>query len=245
MNCRAAELYMEALLGNELAINESVEIVDHIENCRSCKEKWELNEETRSRLKHYLSSIKAPESFRNHIKNTIIGNNNLTLIKPMLIAASIIFLIGLGISFNPLRTKIPTLTELHNNANVQLATNDTTLLSKHIGIHFSESYFSGFEKAHFKPHGATKFNRPLNQSISILAMKNDLGDKISICYLPENFKTEICHTREINGTTVFCGRNSNCEFAYWKEKGKTIALVSDTITSEEMISLAIPFIEKA
>ena len=71
MNCKNTELYMDALLDNELSVKDNLEVLSHIENCGICKEKWDLNEETRTGLKMFVGSIKAPKSLQEEILKRI------------------------------------------------------------------------------------------------------------------------------------------------------------------------------
>ena len=245
MNCRNAELYMDALLDNELQVKDSIEVVDHLENCKACKAKWELNEETRSKLKHFVNSIKASDEFRKTISSKLENKGKLVYpFKSSALAASMIFLIGLGIFYNYNIVKIPNLVELHNKTNFQLVSNDIGILSEHVGISLKKSHLSSFEEAMFKPHAAAIIAKSFNKKIGLIALKNDRGEKVSLCFLPENYYLPKCHKIEINGITFKCGKGQNCEFAYWKQNGKTIALVSDALTSEEMIDLATPLLKE-
>ena len=97
MNCKKAEIYMDALLDDELKVSESIDIVEHIEICSECRAKWELNEETRSKLKHFIGSIKASPSLKLNIKKSLfLKNSKVIRFKPKLIAACMIVLLGLG-----------------------------------------------------------------------------------------------------------------------------------------------------
>lgn len=247
MNCKSAELYMNALLDNELPVKDSLEIIAHIESCQSCKEKWELNEETRAKLKHFVSSIKASPDFRKKILSSFgnESNNKVFYLKPLLLAASIAFLIGLGLFSNSPLSKSPTLDTLHNNTNIQLVTNDIDQVSSHINIPLNSEKLSAFKEAKFNLEGAAKLKESFNRDIGLVAFKNDEGQKISLCFLPDNYNISMCHEIEMNGVVFHCGKGENCQFAYWKQDGKTIALVSNNFTAEEMIYLAVPYIKEA
>ena len=242
MNCNSAELYMNALLDDELPVKDSLEVVDHIESCKSCKTKWELNEETRSKLKHFIGSIKATDNFRKMISNRIMGNAkkiSIVYLKPALIAASIAFLIGLGI-LNPYLAKMPTLHELHGKTNLQLTTSDIVLISEKFNLNLKQAQLQNLELASYKPQGATKIKKMFNRDVSIVSFKNNKGEKISLCILPENYKVSMCHQLEKNGVLFFCGYQQDCHYAYWKKGGKTVAFVSNSLSPEEMIDLALP-----
>ena len=245
MNCKSAELYMNALLDNELSVKDSMEILDHIENCKDCKSKWELNEETRSRLKHFFSFIKASDSLKNKVSKELNLNKRTLYQKPLLIAASIAFLLGFGMSFSQgIVFKSPTLAELQNSNKFQIASNDINTLSNHINYSLNKKQFIKFEEANFKFLGATKLiNIVEKKRVTLIALKNNLGDKVSLCFLPEGYKLPECHNVEKNGMTFHCGKDKNCNFAYWYLNGTTVALLSKTLTPEEMIDLALPLAE--
>ena len=237
MNCKTAELYMNALIDNELPVKDGLEILDHIENCPNCKSKWELSEETKSKLKHFVGSIKASTKLRKKIASKINGNK-VSRLKPMLIAASIAFLIGLGLFNSSPFAKVPPLSSLHSSISLEIKSNNIDQVSKYIGANLKDS-LSGFIKEDFEVEGALKLNKLFNK-VSLVSLKNNLDQKISICFLPKNYKLSMCHTVELNGLTFQCGESKNCHFAYWKQNGETIAVVSDSFTPEEIIKLALP-----
>ena len=245
MNCEKTELYMNTLLDNELPVKDSLEVISHMENCKLCKEKWELNEETRSRLKHYISLIKASPKFRQRISSKITSNPRVRYIKSILLAASITFLLGLGLFIESPFEKAISLDTLYNNSKIQLASTDISKLSQHIGVPLNDSQLSAFKEAQFNIEGATKLQKPFKKDISLISFKNSAGEKVSLCFLPDNYKISMCHEIEMNGVTFHCGQSKDCQFAYWKQDGKTIALVSKDFVAEEMIYLAVPMIKQA
>lgn len=244
MNCKNTELYMNALLDNELPVKDSLEVISHIDSCKLCKEKWELNEETRSKLKHYISSIKASPEFKKRILLKVTSNTTVKYIKPILLAASVAFLLGIGLVINPYFEKGPSLDTLHNNPKIQLISTDINQISKHLGILLNDSQLSAFKEAKFNIEGVTKLQKPFNKDISLISFKNSTGGKISLCFLPDNYNISMCHEIEMNGVTFHCGQSKDCQFAYWKQNNKTIALISKNFIAEEMIYLAVPMIKE-
>ncbi len=244
MNCKNAELYMDALLDDELPVQDSIEIVEHIDNCAGCKTKWELSEEIRAKFKHFIKSIKAEDGLRKKIASSLNEDKqSVYYFKPLMLAASIAFLIGLGIFSKPLMHS-PTLPELHTKANIKFVSDNIENISGHLGIKLKKENLIAFENANFKPGTTTKIQRLFNNDIDLIAFKNDKGQKISLCFLPENYKIPECHEVNQNGVTFHCGNGEKCQFAYWKQDGKTIGLVSDSFTSEELINFAIPLTEQ-
>lgn len=243
MNCKKADIYIDALLDNELELKDSIEVVEHLENCSDCKSKWELNEETRSKLKHFIGSIKASNVLKNKIKNKLNNNSpSLVRFKPNLIAASIIFLLGLGLFFNETFSSVPPLDELHNNQEIQKVSYNIDEVSNHTGIKLNKSFFSGFKE--YSLEGSSKIKKSLTKEATIVYLNNIKGDKISICFLPENYEMPECHSMQKNGVLFHCGNKGNCNYAYWKQNKKTIAVVANTLTSDEIIEMSVPLTEE-
>jgi len=244
MNCKNIEIYLDALMDNELSVEKSLEIIDHVDSCKDCKAKWELSEGIKSKLVHYTNSLKVPSDLKTTIYKKYGINKTPLYVKQSLIAASIMFLIGLGLltSFYPL--KQPTLMELHEKTKLQLITNDVGRVSNKFKINLKKQQLVKFENAGFEIQGATQIVKPFNKDINLVALKNNKGEKISICFLSGNYEMAGCQRVEMNGMTFFCGKNKDCHFAYWKQGGGTIALVGDGITSHEMLQLAMPIIQE-
>lgn len=244
MDCTKAELYMNDILDRELPDMDNLEFVDHIEICNPCKRKFELGNETKSELKSYLNSIKAPDILRKSIYNSINEKQRkVTFLKPLLLAASVAFLIGIGVFFNQPSGGMPTLNELHHQTNIKFVSSDVNLLSNHTKVDIRKSHLANFEAANYKIIGATKIKRLFKKDINLIALENNNGDKISICFLPENFYEPGCHELKIGNYSFQCGYGENCQFTYWKNPGKTIAVVSNGLSHEEMIKLAMPLTE--
>jgi len=239
MNCKKAEIYMDALLDDELEVSESIDIVEHIEICSECRAKWELNEETRSKLKHFIGSIKASQNLKQNIrKNLFLKNSNVIKFRPSLIAACMIILLGLGFIYNESSSKVPPLNELHNNCNIEVISNNIEVLSNHIGVNLKDNQFSTLEKNDFRFQGASRVGSPFIKRGSIISLKNSQGNKISICFLPENYQMPECHKTLKNGIVFHCGYKEDCNYTYWKQNGKTIALVSNNFPPDQLIDMA-------
>ena len=243
MKCATAELYMSAMLDNELSLKDGIEAIEHIENCSTCKIKWDLNEETRAKLQYYIGFVDISDNLKHKINKTLRLPKQQYYFKPMIIAACTVLILGFGLFVNDAFVQIPHLHRIHNNINFQLISNDIELLSNHIGVNLKKQHLSGFELAMFTPHGAVKFKRPFNKNYGLIALKNNKGQRISLCFLPKDYKSAIqSNKNEINGVTIHHGKDKNQNFAYWQQNDKTIALVSDSLTPMEMISLAGPLI---
>ncbi len=244
MNCKNIEIYLDALMDNELSVEKSLEIIDHIDSCKDCKTKWELSEGIKSKLIHYTNSQRPPSELTSLIYKKYEVNRTPRYLKQTLLAASIAFLIGLGLFAGSLYMRVPALSELHEKTKLQLVTNDVGVLSDKFQLNLNKQKLVKFENASFHVQGATQIAKPFNKKLSLIALKNDKGQKVSICFLPGNYEVPGCHKMEMNGLTVFCGGKKNCHYAYWRQGGQTIALVGDGITSEEMIQLAMPIIQE-
>lgn len=244
MNCKNIEIYLDALMDNELSVEKSLEIIDHIDSCKDCKAKWELSEGIKSKLVHYTNSLKPPRELKATIYKRYGVNRAPHYLKQTLLAASVIFLLGLGLltSFYP--AKQPTLMELHGKTKLQLITNDIGIVSDKFKINLNKQKLSKFENAGFQVKGGAQIVKPFNKDINLVALKNDKGQKVSICFLPGNYEMDGCHKMEMNGMTFFCGNNKDCHFAYWRQGSGTIALVGDGITSHDMVQLAMPIIQE-
>jgi hypothetical protein len=244
MNCKNIEIYLDALMDNELSVEKSLEIIDHVDSCKDCKTKWELSEGIKSKLVHYTNSLKVPSSLKTSIYKKYGINKTPLYVKQSLIAAGVAFLLGLGLFTGSSYMKIPALNELHEKTKLQLVTSNINQISRLTEVQIKSQKFVNFEKANFKIEGATRVIKPFNKSISIISLKNNKGQKIFLCFLPENYSMPGCHEMKMNGFTIYCGKGKDCHFAYWKQKDKTIAVVGDSMTSEEMVQLAMPIIQE-
>ncbi len=243
MKCARVELYISAMLDNELSLKDSIEAIEHIERCSACKAKWELNEETRAKLQYYISFVDVSNNLQHKINKTLGLSKQQYYFKPLIIAACTILILGLGLFVNDVFIQIPHLYKIHNNIDFQLISNDIELLSNHAGANLQKQHLSNFELAMFTPHGAVNFKRPFNKNYGLIALKNDKGQRISLCFLPKDYKSTLqSNKHEINGITVHHGQDKNYHFAYWQQNDKTIALISDSLTPVEMINLAGPLI---
>ena len=244
MNCKNTELYMDALLDNELSVKDNLEVLSHIETCSTCKEKWDLNEETRTELKMFIGSIKAPVNLKEKIFKKISYKNNRPYFRPAFVSASIMLVISLSLLFNYAYFQTPKLYELHNIVNYQLISEDIDLLSRHIGVDLNKGHLSAFEKAMFTPHAAINITRPFNKKIRLISLKNDKGQKVSLCFLPKGYNISSFDKTQVKGITVHHGSKNSFNFAYWNNNDMNIALISQDLNSMEMIDLATPLINE-
>lgn len=241
MDCKKTELYIDSLLDNELEEKDNIDLIEHLENCSECKAKWELNEETKSKLKYVISSIKTSDSFRKQIRSKLIYNEpKFIQFKPNLIAASIIFLLGLGLFFNETFSSVPPLDELHNNIEIKKGDYSIVEISSQAGVKLNDSFFSSFKEKEYSIEGISKVKKSFTKEANIVYLRNNKGEKISICFLPKNYEMPECHSTNKNGITFHCGNKGNCNYVYWKQSKKTIAVVANTFTSDEIIEMAVP-----
>jgi hypothetical protein len=234
---------MSDLLEKEPAEKESFEFIDHIKTCTVCKSRWELGEETKKEFKHIVSSIKPSTDLKRRIVAISEEKRNVIYLKPLLLAASVAFLLGIGLFSNALFTKIPSLGSIHNSFNYQISANNINPSQEKFKP--IEPYIPGLQEANFKIDGTSKITRLFRNDINLASFKNNSGKRLSVCILPGNYNLPNCHKIEVNGTIFHCGHSEDCQFAYWREKNKTIAFVSDSLTSEEMISIALSTNESA
>lgn len=241
MDCKKTELYVNSLLDNELEEKDNINLIEHLESCIECKTKWELNEETKSKLKNFIGSIKTSDTFKKQIRNKLIYNEPKRIqFKPNLIAASIIFLLGLGLFFNETFSSVPPLDELHNNIEIKKGTYNIYELSNETGVKLNDSFFSSFKEKDYSIEGISKVKKSFTKEANIVYLRNNKGEKISICFLPKNYEMPECHSYNKNGITFHCGNKGNCNYVYWKQNKKTIAVVANTFTSDEIIEMTGP-----
>ena len=244
MNCKKVELYMNALFDNELPTKDSLEIVDHIENCQECQTSWDLNRETKVKFVHFVDSIDVPKDIVAGINQRIYPQKNIFLFKPAFIMAAIPAILAAVFVFVLNTGEFSTQSEvhkIHSNSSHQLISNDINQISKYLGINLKNSHFIAFDMAAFKIHGATHV--PL-RNINVVAFKNDKGHKVSLCFLPKDFKILNHSLNSVNGLSYKTGKHKESNIAYFNHNERTIALISNDLTHEEMINLALPLIEE-
>lgn len=239
MDCKKTELYINSLLDNELEEKDNIDLIEHLKICSECKSKWDLNEEVKSKLKYFIGSIKASDSLKKSIRSKLIHNETkLIKFKPNLIAASIVFLLGLGLFFNETFSNVPPLDELHNN--IKITKGSYNEISNQTGIKLNDSFFSSFKEQQYSIEGIGKVKKSFTKEANIVYLRNNKGEKISICFLPENYEMPECHSMNKNGIIFHCGNKGNCNYAYWKQNKRTIAVVANSFTSDEIIEMAEP-----
>lgn len=241
MSCKTIEIYISALADNELSVDKSLEIINHVDSCDLCKAKWDLNEEIKSKLKHLSNSYDPPKELVNKIYKEYGITSTSKRIQKYLIAACLVGFIGLGL-INSSYFKKTTVSELHYNTKLQVANNDLDLVSNNIKLNINDKNLSNFKKNNFQVVGSSFIPKAFSKDLRLVSFKNDSGQKISLCMFPENFNMPTCHKMDINGTTFYCGHEGNCNFTYWKENGKIIAILSETLSDMEMIDLVMPMV---
>lgn len=245
MDCKKAELYIDSLLINELDEKDNIDLIEHLETCHNCKTKWELNEDIKLNFKHFISSIKTPDSLKKNIRNKIINQEQKFIkLKPSLIAASIIFLLGLGLFFNETFSSVPPLDELHNNIKIKKGSYSTYEISNKTGIKINNSFLSNLKEKEYFVEGIGKVKKSFTKEANIVYLRNNKGERVSICFLPENYEMPKCHSINKNGTLFHCGNKGNCHYAYWKQHKKTIAVVANSFSSDEIIEMSVPLTEE-
>ncbi|MBI3308057.1 MAG: zf-HC2 domain-containing protein, partial [Candidatus Melainabacteria bacterium] len=162
MNCKNIEIYMDALIDNELSVEKSLEVIDHIDSCKDCKAKWELSEGIKSKLVHYTNSLKVPSNLKATIYKEYGIDKTPRYVKQLLIAASIVFLIGLGLLPFLYSLKQPTLIELHQTK-LQLVTNDVGVVSDKLKLDFNKQKLVRFKDARFQVEGGAQIVKPFNK----------------------------------------------------------------------------------
>lgn len=167
----------------------------------------ELDNDTKSLLKDAICSVKASPELKKRIANKIElesgvsetpekGKVVLFYKKPVLMAACIAVLIGLGMLLPTPFTKLPTLAQLHNE-HIQIQSNNLSEISDYLGIKLNETDLLGFTKEGYKLVGASKKNVKGQQFSFIVLNKED--KRVSVCFLPESYQLSGCHKVEVIG----------------------------------------------
>lgn len=163
-----------------------------------------LDKESKDFLKSYFSYIKPPKKLKQNIFEKLnLYTPSVTYLKPMAIAASIVFIVGLGM-FVPLPfSKLPSLAQIHSNEKVLLKIDDINVISEIYNFNISEEQITQFRTAGFNIVGATKKSIKGND-ITNVVFKNNKGEKITVCILPETYTVDMSHIyeREIIGIPI-------------------------------------------
>ncbi|GEM_PF-2538183 len=248
MDCKTANEHLKSLTFNvhfnpEVEENFYPELNEHIEQCTNCSSKWLLDKKIIGKLEKYYDEITASDSLKKKIQKSVgCETSKLYWIRTTAIAVSFVLVLGLGLIADRKLLRLPHAYEIHNVSNYNLLSNDIEDLLQYIKSPLSKNQFSKFEKAAFIPHGSLKINKLINKKISTIALKNDKGQKLTLCFYPGNYKLVHKDSVQVNGIKVYHGSTNNYNFAYWPTNGMTIVLISDSLLSDEMIDLATPLI---
>lgn len=248
MDCKAANEHLKSLTFNvnsnsEVEENFYLELNGHIEKCASCSNKWLLNKKIIGNLEKHYDAIVSSDLLKKKIQKSIgYETSKLYGIRATAIAVSFVLVLGLGIIVDKEFLRLPHAYEIHNVSNYNLLSNNIEDLLQYIEVPFNKHQFSKFEKAAFVPHGSSKINKLMNKKVSTIALKNDKGQKLTLCFYPGNYKLAHNDVAQVNGIKVYHGSTNNYNFAYWPTKGMTVVLISDSLLSSEMIDLAVPLI---
>ncbi len=249
MDCKTVEKTISSLLLSRPLIDLisdsfSVELYEHIESCNSCNRKHALNKRLLMKMNSHYKNIKASVKLKNKIWSEIKKETSKVYlwVKPTALVACAVLIIGIGIFAQKTFLELPTIYEAHHIVNYHLFSTDIEELIEHTGLDLKKQHFSNFEKAAFIPHGASKIQKPLNKTLGTIALKNDKGQKLTLCFYPENHKFSHRGVTNVDGTKVYHGNTGSQNFAYWFTDEMTIVLISDNLLPQEMIDLATPLI---
>ncbi len=248
MDCKTVNEYLKSLTFNvkfnsEVEENFYLELNEHIEQCTNCSSKWLLNKKIIGKLEKHYDVIMPSDLLKKKIQKSI-GYETFKLygIKTIAITASFVLLIGVGILTDREFVRLPHAYKIHNVSNYNLLSNNIEDLLQYIEAPLSKHQFTKFEKATFIPHGSLKINKLINKRVSTIALKNDKGQKLTLCFYPGDYKLAHKDIVQINGINVYHGSTNSYNFAYWPSKGMTVVVISDSLLPSEMIDLATPLI---
>ena len=248
MDCKKTSEYLRLLtlsIDSNLEVNDNVclELKNHIESCTKCSGKWMLGSSLINKLEKHYDAIKPSDFLKKKIQKSIKNETSkLYRMKTISIAVSFVLVLGSSIFINQELLRLPYAHEIHNVSNYHLSSNNIENLIQHIEVPLSKNHFANFEKASFIPDGSIKIHKPLNKRMSTIALKNNKGQKLTLCFYPENYKIAHKDIVDVDGIKVYQGSTNNHNFAYWATKGMTIVLISDSLLPHEIIDLATPMI---
>ena len=246
MNCNNIKEYIKSLNESEspsLLKDENfyLEFYGHIEICNSCNKKYGLNYKLLYHIDSYYKKIEPTPDLQNKIFESLKKEKSKKAfnLKNYSIAASFILVFSLCLF---VENKLPSTYEIHNNSNYKIISTDLDLIISHTGEGLEKHHFINLEKAEFIPHGATKINKLFNRSVSLIALKNTKGQKLTLGFFPKDYTLKHNDFFNINGIKVFHGKSDNQHFAYWEKNQKKVVLISDSLLPNEMVDLASPLI---
>lgn len=238
MHCKQIENYLRPLHEGYLSSSLAAEVYEHAENCQNCKRKLELKPKIKSALIEHYMQINPSLKLKDKIRKLTAKQSIVIKFKPAIMAACLILLLGLGIFFEKSLLQLPKIHELHSLSNFHLLSNNIEDLGNHINISINKSHLTHFAEAGFTPHGALKIKKSFNRNIGVIALKNQDGHKVSICFLPKSYNLPYQTSSEVKSTSVKHGNSDSHQFIYWKGNKSTIALISSDLTHDELINLA-------
>ncbi len=237
MQCRDINNYIELI---ENTSNEKLlgEIYIHAQKCESCSKKLELEFKIKSKLIAHYNSINPSSKLKNKIKQPTNRQPFKIQLRPTLIAASLVILLGLGIFTQKTILGLPQIYELHNLTSFHILSTNIDDLTNHLGIVLNKVHLIQFDKAGYIPHGAIKLSKPFKRDIKLIAFKHENGNKISICFLPRSYNLPYHVRTQIKNTNVHHGKSNSDNFIFWQGDKNTIVLVGDNMSHEKLIDLA-------
>lgn len=165
-------------------------------------------------------------------------------LKPTLIAASLVFLLGFGMFISGKNTfGLSGLSALHNLNNFSITSNNINDLANHVGININPSHLTNFNNQGYIPHGAIKTSNHYKGDIKLVALKNNTGKKVSICYLPRSYNLPYHEKTQIKNVDIHHGEFNSQHFIFWQGNKNTIVFISPgDLPHDELINLAYNFI---
>ena len=238
MRCKDVENYRGLLYEGHIS-NEIIEaIYSHAEDCEPCKRKLEFEEKIKSKLIVHFDSVIPSLELRTRIKQFTSKEKIKIHIKPALTAACLIFLLGFGIFFEKAFLGLPKVHELHSINSFHILSDNIDDLEKHTMLGVNKAHLASFDQAGYIPHGALKVSTPLKGDVKLIALKNNTGNKVSICFLPRSYNLPYSTRTQVKDTHVHHGKSDTDQFIFWQGNKNTIVLVGDNMSHEELISLA-------
>lgn len=244
MDCNLANEYINSFIFTDGSIDEKlyIDFNDHLSHCSSCNEKWGLDQNLIQQISDKYNSVEASDlliqKINQSIENEVVKSFNKKL---NIITACFIFLIGFGLT-DKIFLNLPNALEVHRLTDYHIVSNEIDDLLEHIGSPIEKNHFNVFEKADFKPHAASKFDK-LYKKASSIALKNTKGQKLTLCFYPKNYKLPHNDIVHIDGMKIFHGSTNTHNFAYWEKSNMTLVLISDSLLPHELVQLAGPLID--
>jgi hypothetical protein len=87
---------------------------------------------------------------------------------------------------------------MHHTEKLQLNTDNIAEISELLNANISEKHLIALKRAGFTPVGAIR-KKAGSKECGLIVFKNDMGEKISICFLPKEYALEGCHKINVIG----------------------------------------------